>query len=59
MQRVIGCIEVAANATEQLSQIGQLDKNKVVTLCNQFLENIKVGKQLHAACLRGADLPRL
>ena len=42
MQRVVACIEVASTTTEQLAQIGSVDKARVVQLCSEFLENIKV-----------------
>ncbi len=41
MQKVISCIELASVVTEQLAPIGNVDKQRVVQLCTEFLENIK------------------
>jgi hypothetical protein len=41
LQKVISCIELASVVTEQLAPIGNVDKQRVVELCTEFLENIK------------------
>ena len=47
MQRVVACIEIAAQVSDELSKIGAVDKEKTTELCAEFLNNIKV----HANCL--------
>jgi len=37
-------VELAAAVTQELSQIGNVDKAKITQMCSQFLENINVSE---------------
>mmetsp|Transcript_22595 Transcript_22595/g.67295 ORF Transcript_22595/g.67295 Transcript_22595/m.67295 type:complete len:153 (-) Transcript_22595:3327-3785(-) len=45
-EKVIGCIDIAAEVAEQLSKIGDADKDKVLKLCREFMANIQTA-QVH------------